>query len=381
MSTPKSLSATSAPTAIQPLDLVSWTTSDSKASVPNLIKDRQEAGYTMVRHRTVTGEVTEALFRGPLSPKPIPHPLNATFNSQSNMGYDLQIQDDDLSMTDITYHTAWQLGRTLALADQSFTAALSRLRMASIKSRVIQTPPIRGNKSREDVLAGLGDLLGGIGLDGPSGDTSSSGSGSSPGNRWSSRTPIPTTQRMIPELGAALDVKPEITIPENKDLEAVCKWVEKKCLLDGIPVHYLLPDPAFLPEGTMRFFYVDLNWADVVVDGALSIANTVGGTSGVDRVREAIEEGIAKWEGKVAKGGFILRSKGMKLDGVVVEMELSAKEENGMNKALAQRKLGEEVLLCLFVCATSDIRSVTIKAEGYAQRFVIGDGIMQKVML
>jgi hypothetical protein len=44
------------------------------------------------------------------------------------VGTDLQILDRGLELMDISYSSGWQLGRTLAIADQAFTAALARLR-------------------------------------------------------------------------------------------------------------------------------------------------------------------------------------------------------------------------------------------------------------
>lgn len=46
-------------------------------------------------------------------------------------------------------------------------------------------------------------------------------------------------------------------------------------LLRGVPLAYLVPDPALLPAESMRFFHVDCTWTDRLVEGALS-AGRVG---------------------------------------------------------------------------------------------------------
>lgn len=48
-------------------------------------------------------------------------------------------------------------------------------------------------------------------------------------------------------------------------------WLTELKLLVGVPFNYLVPDPAFLPPETLRFFHLDPNWVNALVDGALSI--------------------------------------------------------------------------------------------------------------
>ncbi len=42
-------------------------------------------------------------------------------------------------------------------------------------------------------------------------------------------------------------------------------------LLYGLPVEYMIPDVRLLPTESIRFFYLDRNWLDRVVDGAMSV--------------------------------------------------------------------------------------------------------------
>lgn len=42
-------------------------------------------------------------------------------------------------------------------------------------------------------------------------------------------------------------------------------------LLYGVPVEYLIPDIRLLPTESIRFFYLDRNWIDRLIDGAMSV--------------------------------------------------------------------------------------------------------------
>src|SRR4051794_16410654 len=52
---------------------------------------------------------------------------------------------------------------------------------------------------------------------------------------------------------------------------AVVDWLGQLTLLYGVPVEYLVPDAGLLPVESIRFFHVDRNWLDRLVDGALSV--------------------------------------------------------------------------------------------------------------
>lgn len=51
----------------------------------------------------------------------------------------------------------------------------------------------------------------------------------------------------------------------------VVRFLARLRLLEGVPFNYLVPDATMLPLETIRFFHVDRNWLDALVDGALSV--------------------------------------------------------------------------------------------------------------
>lgn len=52
---------------------------------------------------------------------------------------------------------------------------------------------------------------------------------------------------------------------------SVVQWLAQRALLYGVPFDNLVPDPRMLPAESLRFFYVDRNWIDALLDGALSV--------------------------------------------------------------------------------------------------------------
>jgi hypothetical protein len=53
--------------------------------------------------------------------------------------------------------------------------------------------------------------------------------------------------------------------------DSLNNWLARLKLLYGVPFNYLVPDEGMLPPESIRFFYLDLNWVDALLDGAFSI--------------------------------------------------------------------------------------------------------------
>lgn len=50
----------------------------------------------------------------------------------------------------------------------------------------------------------------------------------------------------------------------------IINWLTKLRLLEGVPFPYIVPSEGMLPNESIRFFHLDRNWLDALVDGALS---------------------------------------------------------------------------------------------------------------
>jgi len=90
----------------------------------------------------------------------------------------------------------------------------------------------------------------------------------------------------------------ELTVaspPDGQPLPAsIVDWLTQLTLLYGVPFEYLVPDTRLLPAESLRFFYVDGNWQDRLLDGALSIgANSTGDTLLMQQVYQAASGQVA----------------------------------------------------------------------------------------
>ncbi|KAK0747048.1 hypothetical protein B0T18DRAFT_466613 [Schizothecium vesticola] len=379
-----------------------------------IIAKRQEDGYTLVRHRTITGETTAAMIRGPFSPKFVPHPLVDNFSIQSNFGSDLQILDPVLSLMDITYASAWQLGKTLAMGDEAFCAALARLRNlihgSSLGSSKVDVHSALGvYRSRLDTLGSMRDLVQGLNSLNEGLHQDGDAATAVDSNRWDYTHPAAfmstesgshrvnmsmhsphISTRMVGHADAAAlsqaiatdgELYNEHKAPENADFAHVYSWVLDKLHLANIPAHYLIPDTSFLPQETLRFFYLDENWTDALVDGALSLANHWASSPEKDFCRTAIKKTIQKrldepdpslggWHVQMPRYGFILRSQLLvQFPDIAVNVEY----------AETRTKAGEAPKAPILVQKTlSDDIIITFTMPPHQQRFTIGSDITPK---
>ena len=53
--------------------------------------------------------------------------------------------------------------------------------------------------------------------------------------------------------------------------DSLNNWLARLKLLYGVPFNYLVPDEGMVPPESIRFFYLNLNWIDALLDGAFSI--------------------------------------------------------------------------------------------------------------
>ncbi|KAF2403811.1 hypothetical protein EJ06DRAFT_554044 [Trichodelitschia bisporula] len=379
------------------------------------LKERMSDGFMLQRYLLQTGEETISFYRGPLTPRYVPPITASWWPFQSNFSTDYQVLDSSLGIQDLTYSAAWQLGRTLGIADQAFSAALVRLRTA------IQTTARRGvmkalaaknvGNTKARMLAGLADAI----------DTVDALASAAPGenvvdpsNRFAvTGTPHPTFvsgndaesnpvgvgevhgdifrthvaatavlmtsgQDPIPPLPDNSNSDDdevfipfsEINVPNSADWGIVQSWIMNNLFLKNIPAHYLIPDPSFLPRETIRFFYVDTNWMDAFIDGALSIGNHLDRSD--DVVRQAFKGALNKYLGasyrtdhpdlnyfpQVPCFGFLMRSSVVKaFPNLEVHAPWPRTDDPGTDNeqlrpsrepVLRLETIDKDVLLCLF---------------------------------
>lgn len=320
----------------------------SGGKVAKRIAARLEDGYTLVKYQMQTGEPTMALYRGPFTPTHV-HGL-AFLTKSSNSGADLQVLDKDIGIMDITYSVAWQVGRTLALGDESFTAALGRLRTAiggaarkAAKLATVKALDQRSIRTRDEVLGGLDSVAKSLAAIHIGHQPPSLGDGAGPppflpgrpNKRWqrhrltSSEYPdlsltAPAVEARYPgealkaarRLAQSTDgaIYDETNDAQSTDWMTVLSWLVDRMFLAGVPAHCLVADPSYLEPERLRFFAIDGNWVDALVDGALSLGNH----QGTDEDRAAIKKALNDYIGhvdpetgrrvQVPAYGFYLRS-------------------------------------------------------------------------
>lgn len=156
--------------------------------------------------------------------------------------------------------------------------------------------------------------------------------------------------------------------------ETIAAFAANLRQLIGVPFKYLVPTNAMLPPESIRFFFVDQNWVDALVDGALSL----GRIGNVDLVHDQalapvlIEraENLALNQRRLqlhqpatrealetpVYGGFLLRSALVSgWPGLEVQAYKAA-EGSGVNtrcsgekvELVRMERLASDVLICLF---------------------------------
>ncbi|KAK1238134.1 hypothetical protein MKX08_002713 [Trichoderma sp. CBMAI-0020] len=409
----------------------------SDASGTDLVKARKADGYTLSRFRTTTGEVTAAILRGPLVPRRVERPPRDGFTMQSNYGSDLAVFDKELGLFDRSYSNAWQLGRKLAMADESFCAALARLRSA-VHSRGLDgskqeihalfgddgyEPRTKTADNMIDLVQGLVDI-----------NTSLHASGGAatplPPNRWRhqdeeeiSLENIDTLSQNSPHISARMSplsdtAAPMLAMSDEKGIlyneyniaaspgyGYIYSWILDKVHLANVPAHYLIPDLSFLPQETLRFFFIDDNWIDALIDGALSLANHWSYAPDMDKSRTAIklainerlrtpDESLGGWHVPMPRYGFLLRSQLLvQFPDIAVEAVFSETRSEPISKTggnyraqapanmplkqpiLVRRRLAPDTMYCLFDTAPPDLRRIILRMPPHQQCFKIGQAL------
>lgn len=77
-------------------------------------------------------------------------------------------------------------------------------------------------------------------------------------------------------VASRLDESTQRTVDQLQQLgatvpPAIADWLGRLALLYGVPFENLVPDVRMLPSDSIRFFYIDENWIQSLVDGAFSV--------------------------------------------------------------------------------------------------------------
>jgi hypothetical protein len=113
-------------TSVDTLHLPFQKFTDNTLEAADIVNGAYARGYTASDHVLRHGERTVSWYRGPLVPLSYVKPEQ--IQEQVSGADELLRYDPDTGLFDVSYAAAWQLGRLLALQNQSFALALSRVR-------------------------------------------------------------------------------------------------------------------------------------------------------------------------------------------------------------------------------------------------------------
>lgn len=316
------------------------------APMPNSIVGKALVlGYTPVDYRPLDSTPNFAWYRGPLAAahRPTIRSHEPFRNPDAALVF-----DEATGVMDVSYASAWQLGRLSGLAAPAFAKGL--------RTFVEQTHQA-AETARQ--IADFLSLHASI-LDQP------------------------------PTGGAAA---PEIVKAAND----LVSWLARLALLYPVPFQYLVPDPDLLPPESIRFFCIDDTWVEALIDGALSIAVR----NGADRealyrkdtsrqeMRSAMSTIVYEYRTRLLgrtpnwtaapdymaerKTGFLMRSKIVSdWPGVEIKAVTDAPELGNMPGVLRMDQIADGVLFCL---ARGTIQSVTFNEPREGLTFGVADGV------
>nr|VFJ49714.1 MAG: hypothetical protein BECKFW1821A_GA0114235_10247 [Candidatus Kentron sp. FW] len=198
-------------------------------------RDRIDAGLTAIGHQFRLGDRSFSWYRGPC----IPFTPDATeplllderercFDGKVHTATDadklLRYHLED-GMLDISFASAYELGRFLSLRNPDYLRALFHYKQG--RARYITLKKEDEDRRRDVIDKGI----------------------------------------HIKHLPYAR-LRPEM---QTEYLLGIEKWLKELARFEGIPHWYLLPDPALLPKPALRIFRIDRKWIQSLWLGALSL--------------------------------------------------------------------------------------------------------------
>lgn len=339
------------------------------------VSNALEMGFAAFNHRTRMGDKTVSWYRGPFTP----YDTQSVIRLNGNTSDDYVHYNPDTGMFDVSYASAWELGRLLALQNGNFSTTLynwkRELTQTTIRLIEDQFINLSYTEIAELIAESLGNYVDPIKK-----------------NTWNQNRPNRSSKIILTDTLTNLRehrvsaVKDIMKDPQKlADLHAtegtsdddvpyvIANFLARLKLLYGIPFNYLVSDVRMLPLESLRFFYMDTAWANALVEGALSIGRSTSGDSTLDKMMSPhIHGAITQHAHKMRSAalgihpslvestpevfnptGFLLRSQ-------VVSgwpgLEVVGKDKDGtVLPILRFEHAGPDVLLCIFNGVVQDV--------------------------
>ncbi|HEX8741662.1 MAG TPA: hypothetical protein VF712_00875 [Thermoleophilaceae bacterium] len=284
---------------------------------------RLQQGYTALSYSVQSGEQTFAWYRGPLAPVPAEEfmgnaPPGTPDNPEAPMSAsEAMVYDSVTGLFDESYAVAFQTGRSLALASLPFATALLQYRRAAHGLvdqllELMRTPVVASKLQADGILDANGQLTPAAGVDdlaalleagvtpnalvdvlatelangiaqqiGLAGGFSAADAQAKPTDPATAPPAVPADLSALMQDPTVVNLLTQLSglqtgAPGSGEFEAsilpdqIVEWLAQTALLEGVPFSNLVPDERMLPVESVRFFYLDPNWIDALIDGALS---------------------------------------------------------------------------------------------------------------
>jgi hypothetical protein len=359
---------------------------------PKLLK-RLEEGFTFVRWRTATGESTVALNRGPLTPSVVKSPptkVNNDWPGSSNFGTDYEILDRELGVMDISYSIAWHLGKTLAIADRNFASALMRFRsVVHEKAASLSNKEFTGFRAVSELASNTPQAARRLMAEARSTAPTkfSTPDAKAPLPLLKDEAMLEIFQKNVTGVTRTLTggtdgkLYNEFNLPANPDWAIISSWISDRLNLGGIPAHHLFVDPSHLPMESLRFFHIDPNWMDCLIDGALSTANHLEKDDDYTRRKikdcynEYLKTPIHDCNPQIPNFGFVIRSAVIKAF-PDLQIEISYKNpDKRMADMCRHTNIDATTMMCLLDRKPEEIDYIKLSQPPHQQRFSLGSSL------
>ena len=270
-------------------------------------------GYVPLDYKPIDSTPTVAWYRGPLAPLARTRLTQTVFDRADAA----MIIDTGKGILDVSYASAWELGRLLALSSPAFVKGLRLF--------------VEGRQNGDEFAKEIEEFL------------------------------------KLHRSSFKDKISDDKSFDQIKIADELVEWIARLVLLYPVPFHYLIPHQTLLPSESLRFFHLDDNWVDALVDGAFSIAvrNLDDKRKGL---RAELQSSLSKivyqhrlrllgknpeWDPKetymsIPKSGFLLRSRIVTgWPGVELTAKTNAAPDPNLPEILRFDQIADGVLFCL----------------------------------
>ncbi|MBU3066999.1 hypothetical protein KO481_36450 [Nocardia sp. NEAU-G5] len=315
------------------------------------VAERLRLGYVPVPQRAMSGDFGFAWYRGPATPVTAPEvPYSPNHHTTADHAL---IYEPDHGLFDVSYASAWTLGRTIALADPTYTAEITRARR-ELSSRAVALMAMATDQGRTLDTAdgpGMGWLR--TLADSSRLVTDALAAPRAELTAEDEAALLTELSRPAPDgrMGRALarglltQAAPQAALRAVADTRTggMPQWLELLGLLRGIPFSYLVPDPRILPPESLRLFRIDAAWIDALVDGAASVGLHTSLDLRLDDTLRAAT--TARRSGSTPQAGLLIRSA---LVPAWPDIRITATSPKGPVSELRRDQPAPDTLLVLF---------------------------------